>query len=66
MPMLFVKAVKSGENHALVQLLLNSSDSVASFSLRNYIPCPLCSISLATSPVHPVWWLAPMPAPLSP
>jgi Protein of unknown function (DUF3300) len=30
------------------------------------IPSPLCSMSLATSPVHPVWWLAPMPAPLSP
>lgn len=25
-----------------------------------------CWISLATSPVQPVWWLAPMPAPLSP
>ena len=24
------------------------------------------SIRLATSAVHPVWWLAPMPAPLSP
>ena len=23
-------------------------------------------ISFATSPVQPVWWLAPMPAPLSP
>lgn len=27
---------------------------------------PFCSRSLATNPVHPVWWLAPMPAPLSP
>src|SRR5581483_11184486 len=25
-----------------------------------------CSSSLATSAVQPVWWLAPMPAPLSP
>ena len=24
------------------------------------------SMRLATSAVHPVWWLAPMPAPLSP
>src|SRR5690242_545407 len=29
-------------------------------------PAPLCWSSLATSPVQPVWWLAPMPAPLSP
>ena len=27
---------------------------------------PLCWISFATSPVQPVWWLAPRPAPLSP
>src|SRR6266404_7057487 len=27
---------------------------------------PLCSRSLATKPVQPVWWLAPSPAPLSP
>src|SRR5262249_52323162 len=27
---------------------------------------PLCCISFATTPVHPVWWLAPMPAPVSP
>jgi len=27
---------------------------------------PNSSISFATTPVHPVWWLAPMPAPLSP
>jgi hypothetical protein len=27
---------------------------------------PLCCRSLATRPVQPVWWLAPMPAPLSP
>jgi len=27
---------------------------------------PLCSISLATRPVQPVWWAAPRPAPLSP
>ncbi len=27
---------------------------------------PLCCRSLAARPVHPVWWLAPMPAPLSP
>jgi len=27
---------------------------------------PLCWRSLATIPVQPVWWLAPMPAPLSP
>jgi hypothetical protein len=27
---------------------------------------PLCSSSLATSPVHPVWWLAPRPVPSSP
>ena len=26
----------------------------------------VCSISLATSAVHPVWWLAPNPAPVSP
>ena len=33
-------------------------------SFRNY--SPLCSSSLATSAVHPVWWLAPSPAPVSP
>src|SRR5512146_299934 len=27
---------------------------------------PLCWISFATNPVQPVWWLAPIPAPLSP
>ena len=27
---------------------------------------PKSWISVATSPVHPVWWLAPSPAPLSP
>src|SRR6185295_12768995 len=27
---------------------------------------PFCCSSLATSPVQPVWWLAPRPAPLSP
>src|SRR5262249_9229891 len=27
---------------------------------------PLCWSSLATSAVQPVWWLAPIPAPLSP
>ena len=27
---------------------------------------PFCCRSLATSAVQPVWWLAPMPAPLSP
>jgi hypothetical protein len=27
---------------------------------------PKKSSSGATSPVHPVWWLAPSPAPLSP
>src|SRR5258708_32693687 len=27
---------------------------------------PLCCKSLATNAVHPVWWLAPSPAPLSP
>ena len=27
---------------------------------------PKSSINFATIPVHPVWWLAPMPAPLSP
>jgi hypothetical protein len=27
---------------------------------------PKISISMATTPVQPVWWLAPMPAPLSP
>jgi hypothetical protein len=31
-----------------------------------HVASPLCSMSLATSPVHPVWWLAPIPAPLSP
>src|SRR6516164_1636467 len=58
---------KSGEEACASQLLVSpSSDSVASFSVRNYTPWPLCSISLATRPVHPVWWLDPMPAPLSP
>ncbi len=33
-------------------------------SFRNY--SPLCSSSFATSAVHPVWWLAPSPAPVSP
>jgi hypothetical protein len=32
------------------------------FGSRN----PKSWISLATTPVHPVWWLAPRPAPLSP
>ncbi len=27
---------------------------------------PLCSSNFATRPVQPVWWFAPMPAPLSP
>ena len=27
---------------------------------------PLCWRSFATSPVQPVWWLAPTPAPVSP
>jgi hypothetical protein len=27
---------------------------------------PLCCRSFATRPVHPVWWLAPTPAPISP
>src|ERR1039457_5086284 len=27
---------------------------------------PLCSSSFATSQVQPVWWLAPIPAPMSP
>ena len=27
---------------------------------------PKSWISFATTPVHPVWWLAPSPAPLSP
>src|SRR5215469_9576859 len=64
---IIVVGAKSGEEASASQLLGSpSSDSVASFSVRNYIPWPLCSISLATKPVHPVWWLDPIPAPLSP
>ena len=31
-----------------------------------FVYSPLCCSNFATSPVQPVWWLAPMPAPLSP
>src|SRR3989442_1163109 len=35
-------------------------------SAKNRAQCPLCSRSFVTRLVHPVWWLAPRPAPFSP
>ena len=52
----------------LYQLPVAPSSALRSNDLSRSAPAysPLCSINLATSPVQPVWWSAPSPAPFSP
>jgi hypothetical protein len=60
---------RAGTCSASPFIIRSKTGKFAALALRSRLRphySPLCSISFATNPVHPVWWLAPMPAPLSP
>ena len=56
----------SHSGHARCLLYLSWPRPMPAFRRVSPSSLPKISIRVATMPVHPVWWLAPIPAPLSP